>query len=297
MSMYDVSVVVAVKNEQRHVEEAILSILRQKNLRFELIVVDDNSSDDTLSILTDLATRHADMLVFCNPASGKCSAFNYGVARARGAYVCIFAGDDIMPEGALAARWGKVKDFPKDAAVVGLCKLLTLSTTKRFDGHLVPRRPGRGGFTGVSYLMSRAVVANIFPVPETLPNEDTWMELAVTHFPGWQLIHSDIVGCVWRVHEGNSINMLVSFDEYNRKLKPRMSAIPMFYEQYGTKLTEQSKQWLRGKVECEKSREAGSIYGVMTSKVGFVERLRALSTVNRFFYGLRKRLFGLLSGW
>lgn len=297
MSDIDVSVVLAVKNEQIFVEQAILSILTQTGVNFEVIAVDDGSDDNTFSILSRIAQDHPNLRLFRNPRQGKSAAFNFGVSQATAQFVCIFAGDDIMPEGSLAARWAAVKDYPVSAPVVGLCKLITLSDIKRFDGKLVPRRPGRGGFTGVSYLMSRPALEKIFPVPETLPNEDTWMEIAVIHFPGWQIVHSDIVGCAWRVHGGNSINMLVGFDVYNNKLKPRMQAIPLFYEKHGAELSEESRRWLRGKIECEKSRAQGNIGGIFVSQVGLVEKLRALSTSNRFFYGLRKQLFGLLSGW
>lgn len=297
MSDIDVSVVIAVKNEEVYVESAVTSVLNQVGLEHEVFVVDDGSTDKTLAILTRLAAAHPKLRLASNPKAGKCSAFNYGVSQARGRFVCIFAGDDLMPKGSLAARFALVKDCPLDGPVVGLCKIITMSDTKRFDGHLVPKRPGQGGLTGVSPLMNRFVHERIFPVPETLPNEDTWMENAVVHFPGWHVVHSDIVGCAWRVHQGNSINMMASFDEYNRKITVRFRAYSMFLERHGSELSPESRALLSAKAQCESARVRGDIVGVLRSPAGLVDRLRALSITNAFFFGIRKRLYGLLSGW
>ena len=297
MNELDVSVVIAVKNEAVYVESAVTSVLTQSGLNHEVVVVDDGSTDQTFEILTRLATAHSKLKLVRNPKAGKCSAFNHGVTLATGRFVCIFAGDDLMPAGSLAARFERVKDTPRNLPVVGLCKIITLSEDKRFDGHLVPKRPGQGGLTGVSPLMNRLAYERIFPVPEMLPNEDTWMENAVVHFPGWQLVHSDIVGCAWRVHQGNSINMMVGFAEYNRKISVRFQAYAMFLERHGAELTSESRALLSAKAQCEAARVRGDVIGVLRSPAGLVDRLRALSITNAFFYGTRKRLYGLLSGW
>ena len=297
MNEFNVSVVIAVKNEEVYVESALRSVLEQSGLDHEVVVVDDGSTDKTFEILSRLAASYPKLKLVRNPKAGKCSAFNHGVTLATGRFVCIFAGDDLMPEGSLAARFNVIKDTPRDVPVVGLCKIVTLSDLKRFDGHLVPKRPGQGGLTGVSPLMNRLVYERIFPVPESLPNEDTWMENAVVHFPGWQVIHSDIVGCAWRVHQGNSINMMAGFTEYNRKITVRFRAYAMFLERHGAELTPESRALLSAKAQCEAARVRGDVIGVLRSPAGLVDRLRALSITNAFFYSARQRLYGLLSGW
>ena len=172
-----------------------------------------------------------------------------------------------------------------------------MSDQKRFDGHLVPRKPGRGALSGVSPLMNQIALHRMFPVPETLPNEDTWMEIAVLHFHDMTVVHSDIVGCAWRVHQGNSINMMSGFDEYNRKISIRLRAYALFLAQHRAVLSASSLSELQARVDCEERRLRGDVMGVLTSKVGLVDRLRALSITNATLYGVRKRLYGLLSGW
>jgi hypothetical protein len=110
-------------------------------------------------------------------------------------------------------------------------------------------------------------------------------------------VHSDVIGCAWRVHEGNSINMLSPFDEYNRKITVRLRAIPLFYEQFKAELGDGARRELLGRIRCESARQEGNILGILGSPVGLVEKLRSLSIANRRLYAVRQRFYGLLSGW
>jgi len=293
----DVSVVLSVKNEEIFVKSALESILAQTGLSFEVIVVDDGSTDATHAIVSGMVDKHANLHLARNPGRGKCAAFNCGIRQSKGKFACLFAGDDLMPQGSLAQRFAAVKDRPPQNQVVGLCRLITMSEDKRFDGHLVPRKPGRGVLSGQSYLMNAAAVARLFPVPEDLPNEDTWLEIAVTFLSGLDVVHSDVIGCAWRVHQGNSINMLVGFDEFNKRYTTRMRAYAVFYDRHKDELTAEGRVGLLGLIKCEENRKAGNMIGVLASPVGLVPKLRALSFTNKRIYWIRARLYGLLSGW
>lgn len=296
-SRIDVSVVVAARNEEVHVLEALESIVKQGGLSHEIVFVDDHSEDQTFRIASDLAESCDSIRVFRNPRRGKCAAFNFGVELAHGRFVCIFAGDDIMPPGSLRKRLDAVAKASDTDYVVGLAKLVTMSDEQRYDGHLVPRAPGRGAISGVSPLMNRRALDVIFPVPEQLPNEDTWMQLAVLHMPDWKVIHTDVVCCQWRVHAGNSINYSVSFNVYNQKITIRMDALGLFMEKYGSHLRADQQTLLAAKVELEEARRAGRWWRVLMARAPLVDRLRALSITNPFMYAIRKQFYGLLSGW
>ena len=297
MSTSLVSVVVAAKNEEKHLFEALSSILAQRGVELELIFVDDGSEDGTMKIAHNLSGKDHRLKIYSNPASGKCSAFNIGIEKSTGDYVCIFAGDDIMPEDSLRLRLNVVSPYGQARPVMGLSKLITMSEIKKFDGFVVPRARGIGGLSGVSPLMNRKTLEMVFPVPETLPNEDTWMELAALHRHEILLIHSDVVACKWRVHSGNSINMMVPFSVYNEKITSRMKALELFYERFKDKLSVDQTEILLAKIECEKCRVRGDVLGVMKSGAGFVHRLRMLSTTNETLFFIRKFFYGFFSGW
>ena len=293
----DVSVVVAARNEETYVIAALTSILSQERIAHELIYVDDHSTDNTLNLVKRLTNENKNLFVYENPSRGKCSAFNFGVSQAKGRFVCIFAGDDLMPKGSLYERFESVRKELDDIPVVGLSKLITMSDNPKFDGHIVPRGKGKGATSGVSPLMNRLAAKIIFPTPEHLPNEDTWMELAILHMPEWRVVHSDAICCRWRVHSGNSINHTVDFDTYNKKITVRMEALELFLEKFGAQLYSDQRRLLNAKIEMERARRSGNWFRVISSQAPLVDRLRALSITNSTMYGIRKRLYGLLSGW
>lgn len=292
-----VSVVVAARNESKHIEEAISSIASQKGVDLELVFVDDNSTDQTFSIASALAATNPRIRLFKNPKHGKCSAFNLGVNNSIGDFICIFAGDDIMPQGSLKARLDAVLALGASENVIGLSKIRSMSQIKKYDGMIVPRRSGHSSLSGVSPLMHRSAALRIFPVPETLPNEDTWMELGILYLPNIQTIQTDIIACNWRVHEGNSINRLAGFTTYNAKITLRMQALRLFYDRHYGEIDDRAKALLLARVQCEERRVSGDIFGVLRSKVSWKDRLRALSSTNSFFYWFRSSFFRLFSGW
>src|SRR5690606_31928506 len=81
-----VSVVMAVKNEEQFIREAVCSVTSQASVDVELIVVDDNSTDRTWDILAGLADADSRIRLAKNMLSGKNSAFNLGVSLATGDY-------------------------------------------------------------------------------------------------------------------------------------------------------------------------------------------------------------------
>jgi glycosyltransferase involved in cell wall biosynthesis len=292
-----ISVVIAAYNESLYLEEALLSVLSQQNVDLEVIFVDDNSNDSTLAIAQGIARTDSRLKVFRNIRKGKCSAFNYGVSLANGDYICIFAGDDIMPQDSLFVRLNSIYELGLEQPVVGLSKLITMCEDIRFDGTLIPKSSGVGALSGVSPLMNQKSLKIIFPVPEFLPNEDTWMELAISHLNQLSVVHSDVICCKWRMHVGNSINMKENYDIYNIKFSERMRALPLFLDKFKQVMTCAEIAAVEEKIHCERMRFRGSILGVLFSKVSLVNKLRALSITNKYFYIIRKSFYSILSGF
>lgn len=292
----DVTVVIAARNESRHVKEAVSSVAGQIGVSHEVVFVDDGSTDGTHGIVEALALEYPNVRVVRNPARGKVAAFNYGVSLARGEWLCIFAGDDIMPTGSLAARWRAVRHIKSDEPVVQLSRLRTMSTYPKEDGHVVPKDPKRGGLSGTSYLSNRAATRIMYPAPEEFPNEDTWLELVVSHL-GWQVLHCGVIGCDWRVHEGNSINLRLPFKEFNARITRRLEILPVFLERFAAVMPLAERQVVEAKVRLEQRRISGDLLGIATSGAPFVEKLRAAAYSGATLYELRRRLYGLLSGW
>jgi glycosyltransferase involved in cell wall biosynthesis len=94
-----ISVVLGVYNGQRFIAAAIESILKQTFTDFEFIVVDDGSTDKTVSILQKYASQDPRLKVVQIPHGGIVDAANAGLQAARAPLIARADADDIsMPE-------------------------------------------------------------------------------------------------------------------------------------------------------------------------------------------------------
>src|ERR671911_2120937 len=90
-----VSVVIPCYNQAHFLGEAIESVLAQSYPRFEIIVVDDGSTDDTSKV----AARYPGVRYVYQNNQGVSAARNSGLARSEGEYVVFLDADDrLLPE-------------------------------------------------------------------------------------------------------------------------------------------------------------------------------------------------------
>ena len=94
------SVIMPVYNRERYVREAIDSVLAQDDGDFELIVVDDGSTDRSVEVIRGIHDPRIRLLY--NDHGGGASARNRGLAEARGQFVVWIDSDDRQASGALS---------------------------------------------------------------------------------------------------------------------------------------------------------------------------------------------------
>lgn len=93
-----ISVLMPVYNCELYIKEAIESVLSQTFVDFELIIIDDFSTDTTLQ-LCNLFSDERIIIIAKDKNSGYTNSLNYGLSIARGKYIARMDGDDIcMPE-------------------------------------------------------------------------------------------------------------------------------------------------------------------------------------------------------
>ena len=89
-----VTVIIPAYNVEGFVRRCVESVLRQTLPSFELLVVDDGSTDRTGALLDSMAERDIRISVFHVENGGAPAARNYALDRARGTYVCFMDADD-----------------------------------------------------------------------------------------------------------------------------------------------------------------------------------------------------------
>ena len=97
-----VSVIVPMYNAERYIKKCVDSILEQTLRRFEIILVDDASTDDTFELCRTLYDGNEKIkLLRHTKTAGKFVARNSGIKVARGKYLCFVNGEDFILPSAL----------------------------------------------------------------------------------------------------------------------------------------------------------------------------------------------------
>lgn len=97
----DFSVVVPIYNVAKYLPECINSILSQTYGNFELILVNDGSTDNSLEICRNFAEKDDRIIIINKPNGGLVSARKAGFLRARGEYTVSVDGDDFIDKNLL----------------------------------------------------------------------------------------------------------------------------------------------------------------------------------------------------
>lgn len=99
MTAPDISVVLPVYNAAATIEATVRSVLAQTHTQFELVAIDDGSSDDSLARLLAIAAQDARIRVIARSNHGVSDCRNLGVEMCRSALVAFIDSDDLwVPE-------------------------------------------------------------------------------------------------------------------------------------------------------------------------------------------------------
>jgi glycosyltransferase involved in cell wall biosynthesis len=108
---------------ERHLREAVASVLAQTHRDWELLLVDDGSTDGSGGIARALADEHADRIRYLTHTGGAnrgmSASRNLGVAHARGRYVAFLDADDVWLPTALARQVAALESAPEAGMAAG----------------------------------------------------------------------------------------------------------------------------------------------------------------------------------
>lgn len=90
----EISVLLVVRNCEKYINECLDSILCQTYADFELLIVDDASTDNTVSFIKAYEDKRIRLV--CMPENNYIQSLNWGMKNARGKYIARMDGDDIM---------------------------------------------------------------------------------------------------------------------------------------------------------------------------------------------------------
>lgn len=112
--MVKVSIIVPVYNVERYLQECLESIVSQTLQDIEIICVNDGSTDKSLSILNEYASKDKRIIVVNKANSGYGNTMNMGLNTASGEYVGIIESDDFADKNMFQDLYNLAKEFDAD---------------------------------------------------------------------------------------------------------------------------------------------------------------------------------------
>lgn len=117
-----VSIVMPAYNAERYIGEAVRSVLGQTLADWELVIVNDGSTDGTGAVVDALRDPRITVLHKANGGIG--SARNRALEVARGTFLCFLDADDVMPPHSLEARVAVFRNDPGLGMVDGVVRVM-----------------------------------------------------------------------------------------------------------------------------------------------------------------------------
>ena len=217
-----ISVLMTTYNREKYVGAAIESVLNSSFKDFELVVVDDRSTDKTVDIVREWQAKDDRVKLFINNQNlGDYPNRNQAAAHATGKYLKYVDADDLIYPWGLQILWECMERFPE--AGWGLCSLaqdkarpfpFVLETQEAYRYHYLG--PGLFHKAPLSSIIKKELFDAVggFEPGRMVGDFEMWHRLAFQS-PVVLMPH----GMVWyRAHDDQESNVIGEFEEVYRKI-------------------------------------------------------------------------------
>lgn len=283
-----ITIIMPAYNEEKYIENAINSVLKQSYREFELIIINDGSTDCTADIVNKLK-EDDDRIKFINPGKkvGKVAGYNIASSMASGDWFYFMGADDEMPIDALKKWHDATKGLDANEKIAIRGRMKVISENKKYDGLILPKNKKRMNYSGPLTLLSKGMHDFIIPIPENLPNEDTWWGLCIRFFGEKQIAIDDIIA-YYRIHNNNSISRNSTFLNFSEKYHIRFNARKYFIEYFKNQLTDKEIDELENEIKCEEYRYNGKLLKIIFyKKISLFYKIRMIVFSNKLLYRIK----------
>lgn len=209
-----ISVIMPAYNAGRFIEESICSVMAQTVTNWELLILDDGSSDDTLIIAKRLAQTDSRIKVLSNEYNmGVARTRNRGLDLCRGEYVALLDSDDIWYPKKLEMQLALMRETGADLSYCAYA-IVNAVGDKILADYLVPSAVGfndllKQNVVGCSTVLLSAGIAKKYRFETDFYHEDyvLWLRLLQD---GCKLVGCTQVLVAWRYAENSR-----SFNKWN----------------------------------------------------------------------------------
>jgi glycosyltransferase involved in cell wall biosynthesis len=211
-----ISFIMMAYNVEHYIEDAILELQKENTISWELIIVNDFSTDNTFQKAKYFADKDNRVKLVNNITKGKVSGTNYGYSLTKGNIIKCIDSDDVL-----------LKDFFKDYKNIlnydAHCHNAFITDNKlniQSVYNINPRFISKDyefvlsnliSFPKWSWSFKREIAEKIFPMPETLPFEDVWIGLAIKKYSkDIYTINKPLY--LYRQHKNQTFGGIINYD-------------------------------------------------------------------------------------
>ena len=277
-----VSVLLASYNHEKYIESAVRSVMEQKGVAFELIVLDDGSKDKSPEILEKLSAELKFRYIH-RENKGVVATLNEMLELARGKYFCTFSSDDIMPPDRLRKQSDYLVSHPEAAGCFGQVKPMSENgiVSENLDPVFLKSVPeirfeefflGLKPLHGCAEMFVTEKVRRLGGYDTRFFFEDYPLYLKVLYEYGPQPVLPDIVCCHYRDH-GNNMHA-----NHNRMYAEFLRIIELYkdHKLYSQAVKNWKANWFSALAYAQKGEALKRLPQLATFSAAFFKRLPKL---------------------
>lgn len=223
-----ISIAMCTYNGEKYLEKQIDSIINQTYNNIELIIVDDCSSDRTVSIIKNYQKNYSFIKLFENELNlGFIKNFEKAISLCSGDYIALSDQDDVWKKNKLELFFTNIKD---NVLIYSNAQLIDKNDIKIGELLINPDNLLRGNnnkaflfdncVSGNTLMFKKELIKYILPIPEIITFHDLWIAFIATTFGKIDYYHKPLTlyrryaDQVTHVNKKKSSNFL---DRYNQK--------------------------------------------------------------------------------
>ena len=214
-----ISFIMMAKNEEKFISAAIHALQKENSIKWELVVIDDHSTDATFEIVRNISKSDTRIKIQKNKYQGKVLGTNYGYTLTSGDIIKCIDADDILSEN-FFDYYNQLKLYDAhyhDALIVDeqLKVIARQVLGEEFQNRkLIDIVRNIRTLPKAYWSYKRSIADKIFPMPDDLPNEDEWISFIIKRHSQDLLYIPDAL-YLYRQNEGQDYGGILSYDFVN----------------------------------------------------------------------------------
>ncbi|WP_431296119.1 glycosyltransferase [Rahnella sp. PAMC 25559] len=204
-----ISVCIPTYNGEKYIKEQLASILSQLSLQDEIIISDNYSTDNTLSVIRDINDPRIKVFLFkpdeklqlkINTLAKVSLNVQNALSKANGDYIYLSDQDDIWLDGRVSETLQLLKN-DKPSVVVCNCKVIDENNDTLIESYFSYIKPSssvfrsfhKSSFHGCCMAFNKNVILKASPFPKYAIGHDLWLGIVGSHYGSVYFVEKPLV--------------------------------------------------------------------------------------------------------